>query len=203
VPNADVEIKDNRKGTTRATKTDGEGVYRFFFLAPSRYTLTIMHDGFRKEIRTVSVLLGPPGTLNVSLEIAKASSEITVTDEAPLIQAENGDASATMNQLQISQVPNPGNDLTCIAQTTPGAIMNTDTIAGRCRDLDRAHVVRALPCEVICGTHLALPIAGMMSVTFTCTSVTGFPEASSTVTCSVASELPRGVSGSERKVNLI
>jgi hypothetical protein len=33
-----------------------------------------------------------------------------------------------MSLLQISQVPNPGNDLTYIAQTTPGAIMNTDTI---------------------------------------------------------------------------
>jgi hypothetical protein len=33
-----------------------------------------------------------------------------------------------MNMTQISEVPNPGNDLTYIAQTAPGAIMNTDTI---------------------------------------------------------------------------
>src|SRR5260370_28130288 len=45
-----------------------------------------------------------------------------------LLQAENGDVSTTMNLTQISQVPNPGNDLTYIAQTSPGAIMNTDTI---------------------------------------------------------------------------
>ena len=49
-----------------------------------------------------------------------------VTEEAPLIHAENGDASSTMSALQIAQVPNPGNDLTYIAQTAPGAIMNTD-----------------------------------------------------------------------------
>jgi hypothetical protein len=65
--------------------------------------------------------------VNVTLEIAKASSEITVTDEAPFIQAENGDASTTMNQKQISELPNPGNDLTYIAQIAPGAVMNTDT----------------------------------------------------------------------------
>jgi carboxypeptidase family protein len=34
VPNADVEIKDTVKGTTQSTKTDREGVYLFFFLAP-------------------------------------------------------------------------------------------------------------------------------------------------------------------------
>jgi hypothetical protein len=44
----------------------------------------------------------------------------------PLLQAENGDVSTTMNQRQISEVPKPGNDLTSIAQTASGAIMNTD-----------------------------------------------------------------------------
>src|SRR6266700_2696037 len=82
---ADVEIKDNSKGTTQSTKTDREGVYRFFFLAPGRYALTVAHAGFREEKRAVYVTLGPPVSVNVSLEIAKASSEITVTDEAPLI----------------------------------------------------------------------------------------------------------------------
>jgi hypothetical protein len=46
----------------------------------------------------------------------------------PLIQAENGDVSTTMSQVQVSEVPNPGNDLTYIAQTAPGAVKNTDSI---------------------------------------------------------------------------
>jgi hypothetical protein len=127
VPDVDVEIKDNRKGNVQPTKTDREGVYRFFFLAPSPYTLTVTHAGFRQERRAVNVLLGPPGTVNVALEIAKTSSEITVTGEARFVQAENGDVSTTLNQKQISEVPNPGNDLTYIVQTAPGVIMNTDS----------------------------------------------------------------------------
>ncbi len=103
VPDANVEIKDNAKGTNQSTKTDREGVYRFFFLAPERYTLTVTLDGFRKESRAVNVLLGPPVTVNVTLEIAKANSTVTVTGEAPLIQAENGDVSTTMNQKQIQR----------------------------------------------------------------------------------------------------
>ena len=126
VPGAYVEIKDNDKGTTQSTKTDRDGVCRFSFLAPSRYTLTVEHDGFRRESRTVNVFLGSSITLNITLQIAKASNEITVHDEAPLIQVENGDVSTTMNQKQISEVPNPGNDLTYIAQTAPGVVMNTD-----------------------------------------------------------------------------
>ena len=44
--------------------------------------------------------------MNVALEIAKEKSTVKVTGEAPLIQAENGDVSTTMNQKQISEVPN-------------------------------------------------------------------------------------------------
>ncbi len=126
VPGADVEIRDTAKGMTQSTKTDHEGVYRFFFLAPGRYTLAVTRGSFRKESRAVNVLLGPPVSVNVTLAIAQASATLTVTEDAPLVQAENGDVSTTMNQTQISEVPNPGNDLTYIAQTAPGVVMNTD-----------------------------------------------------------------------------
>ncbi len=72
VPNTDVEIKDNAKSTRQSTKTDREGVYRFFFLPPGRYTLTVTHSGFREEKRAVNILLGPPGTVNVALEVLRS-----------------------------------------------------------------------------------------------------------------------------------
>ena len=126
VQNADVEIRDVNKGTIGSTKTDRDGGYRFFFLSPGQYLLTVEHNRFRKESRSVTVLLETPVTVNITLEIATANSEITVTAETPVIQADNGDVSITISQKQISELPNPGNDLTYIAQTAPGAIMNTD-----------------------------------------------------------------------------
>ena len=126
LPNATIEIEDLSKGTIQRTKTDAHGGYRLFFLIPGRYALTITHPGFRMERREVNVLLGPPVSVNVAMEIAAAKATLTVTDEVPLIQAENGDVSATMNQTQISELPNPGNDLTYIVQTAPGVVMNTD-----------------------------------------------------------------------------
>jgi hypothetical protein len=130
VPDAEIEIKDTARGTTQSTKADSEGLYQFFFLAPGRYELVVTHDGFREEGRTVQVLLGPPVTVNISLQIATATSEVKVTDEAPLIHADNGDVSATMNQEQVRELPNQGNDLTNIAQLAPGAVMNTDNNFG-------------------------------------------------------------------------
>jgi hypothetical protein len=128
VPNADVQIKETDKGIVLSTRTNRQGVYRFFFVAPARYVLTVSHDGFRAENRAITVQLGPPTSVNITLQIAKATTTVEVTDEAPLIHAENGDVSTTMTAKQIAEVPNPGNDLTYIAQTAPGAIMNTDNI---------------------------------------------------------------------------
>jgi Carboxypeptidase regulatory-like domain len=128
VIDAEVEIKNDSKGTIQSAITDRGGVYRFFFLTPAVYSLSVSHTGFRTENRTVTVLLGPPVSLNVTLQVAKATASVSVLAEAPLLNAENGDVSTTMNAKQIAEIPNPGNDLTYIAQTAPGAIMNTDTI---------------------------------------------------------------------------
>src|SRR5438132_3326814 len=130
VPDAAVEITDLAKGTTGSTKTNGEGVYQFSFMHPGTYLLKVVHSGFHEERRSVTVQVGSAVTVNITLQVAKTSSEITVTGEAPIIQAETGDVSTTMNEKQISEVPNPGNDLTYIVQTTPGVVMNTDLSNG-------------------------------------------------------------------------
>ena len=126
VPDATVQIKDITEGRTQSAKSDGEGVYQFSFLRPGRYTLNVTHAGFQEERESVTIQVGPPATVNVTLLVAKASSEIKVSDEAPIIRAETADASTNVTHQQVSEVPNPGNDLTYIAQTTPGSVMNTD-----------------------------------------------------------------------------
>lgn len=78
----------------------------------------------------MNVLLGSAVSANVRLALEKARTNLTVTDEVPLTQAENGNFSATMNQTQISELPNPGNDLTYIVQTASGVVMNTDVQGG-------------------------------------------------------------------------
>ncbi len=126
VAGAGIELKDNAKGIIQTTSTNSIGEYSFSFVPPGNYTLTVTHPGFQAASQTFEVSLGPPSTLNIRLALAGAHATVHVTDEVPLIHAENGDASSSMNQLQVSQVPNPGADLTYVAQTSPGAIMNTD-----------------------------------------------------------------------------
>ena len=126
VPDAKVELRDIAKGISQTTSSNPDGKYVFAFVPPGNYTLTVTHSGFRATMQTLHISLGPPITLNVRLVIAGGSTTVTVTGEMPLIHAENGDASSTVSRLQVEEMPNPGNDLTYIAQISPGTIMNTD-----------------------------------------------------------------------------
>jgi len=126
VRDAVVTVTDLAKGTSDSTKTDSIGIYQFSFLRPGDYNLKVEHPGFQEGQRSVAIQVGPSVTVNITLQVASSRSEISVTGEAPIIQADNADVSVTINQKQVSEVPNPGNDLTYIAQTAPGAVMNTD-----------------------------------------------------------------------------
>ena len=128
VAGASVELKNDAKGTLQSTQADAEGAYVFSFLLPGSYTLKVSHPGFTTEIVPVNVLLGPPGTLHVKMVLAPVSTTIQVKTGPPLINTDNGDASTTTTEWQVSQIPNPGNDLTYIAQTAPGVVMNTDQL---------------------------------------------------------------------------
>ncbi len=125
IPNAQVELKDNAKGTTTTTKTGQSGIYTFSLVQPSNYTLTFTATGFQTQSRTVDVSLGSPVTMNVDMTVASGGTTVTVTESAPLVQTQNGDAATSLTQQQVSQVPNPGNDLTYVAQLAPGVVTNT------------------------------------------------------------------------------
>ena len=130
VPDALVQLTGVAKNTLQEKTTDRDGVYGFFFVSPGEYVLTVTRPGFRRESRTLHIALGPPATLNVSLKLQSQNLAVNVTGETSLLHAENGDVSTTINQTQVSELPNPGNDLTYIAQTTPGVVMNTDVQGG-------------------------------------------------------------------------
>jgi hypothetical protein len=127
LPDVHVEIKDSAKGTVQSTRTDRQGIYRFVFLSPGNYAVRVTHVGFQETSRLVTVSLGTPVSLNLRLAIAEPSTSVSVISEAPILQAENGDVSSTTTQKQISELPNPGNDLTYVAQIAPGVVMNTDS----------------------------------------------------------------------------
>src|ERR1700757_759998 len=83
--NANVEIEQDSKGTTRSTRTNRDGVYRFFFLAPDQYLVTVIAPGFEAANRTVAVSVGQISSVDFTLKIGSAKSTVAVKADASLL----------------------------------------------------------------------------------------------------------------------
>ncbi|HXW55006.1 MAG TPA: carboxypeptidase regulatory-like domain-containing protein [Candidatus Cybelea sp.] len=127
---ATVTLKNLETSFSQTTATDSSGVYRFEYVPPGEYKLSITATGFSTSEQSVTVTVGQSTTANVQLMIGSSSSIVVVHSDAGPIQTENGDITTNYNETQIQSVPNPGADLTYIAQTAPGTIMNTQNGGG-------------------------------------------------------------------------
>ncbi len=125
VPGATATLKNVDTGRTSTTTTNSAGTYRFSLLEPGPYTVSVSSPNFNPATVQATVAVGQSTTANIHLQIASAEQVVEVTAEGTGIQADNGNISTTMNQALIENQPNPGNDLTYLAQTAPGAVMNT------------------------------------------------------------------------------
>jgi len=125
IPNATVTLKNNGTGQTQNATSNQSGVYRFSLLTPGQYTVTVNAAGFQNAERTVTVVVGQATSMNMQLAVGASSQTVEVTAEGGVVQTENGNISTTFTPEQVELVPNPGNDLSYIVQTAPGAVMNT------------------------------------------------------------------------------
>ncbi len=101
VPAAKVVLKSNDRGTSQDITTSKDGVYLFFLLAPGSYTVTASAAGFQTSQQVVQVSLGQIATADVHLTVGSSNSTVTVTEEAPLVESENGNVSSTLSEKQI------------------------------------------------------------------------------------------------------
>jgi len=130
LPDITVNLKSTEKGFTNSTKTNAQGFYQFPLLEPGKYAVTIAAAGFKTSTLTTTVSVDATSSLNAKLEVGAAGTTVEVTGDAALLQTENSEISTTFNSREISEVPNPGNDLTFVAQTAAGSVMNTGMGAG-------------------------------------------------------------------------
>ena len=115
---------------TQTATTNASGAFRFVFVKPDTYKLTVTRQGFRSTSETVVVNVGAIAIANVKLEVGQTSETVEVTAGVPLIETENANISTTYSSKQVENLPNGGNDITAYAQTAPGVLMNSSSGGG-------------------------------------------------------------------------
>jgi hypothetical protein len=125
LPNVTVTLKSTDKGNTQTGTTNAQGAYRFALLSPGNYTVSADAPGFKTSSISQGVSVGAVAITNIKMELGTTGTTVEVSGEAPLLQTDSSEISTTMNTLAVQSLPNPGNDLSFIAQTAPGSVMNT------------------------------------------------------------------------------
>jgi hypothetical protein len=126
IAHAEVKATEVNTGAARAGETNGEGRFLFSQVNPGTYRIEVRVGGFGVGIsQAVSVAVGQTATVNFVLSPAAASQAVEVTAESGLMSLENANTSTTLGEKTIKSLPNPGQDLTYVAQFAEGALMNT------------------------------------------------------------------------------
>ena len=125
VTGAPIALKNIDTGSSTSTTTNTQGEYNFSFLQPGKYSVSVNATGFQKVIKTVTVALGTSTTVNLQLSLSSQNETVEVTDQVTGVQTEDANLQTNFNAQQIAVLPNPGNDLSAVALTAPGVVMNT------------------------------------------------------------------------------
>ncbi len=122
---ATVTVTNTGTGAGKTATTGAAGDYRVSLLQPGTYAVVVSAQGFQKASMSATVSPGTVSQTDAKLTVGSASQTIEVTGSAPVLHTEDAQVTTTFSMEQVQNLPNPGNDLTFVAQTAPGSVMNT------------------------------------------------------------------------------
>ena len=126
VPNATVAATDVNTKATRTGETDTDGHFLFSQINPGTYQVVVEARGFApSKSEPTAVGVGRTIALNFSLRVQSNSQTVEVTAQQGLLSLDNPNTTTTIEAKTIKSLPNPGQDLTYLAQFAQGALMNT------------------------------------------------------------------------------
>src|SRR5438874_1825150 len=124
IPGAMVVVSNDAKGIKRTTISTEAGVFTVPALVPAAgYTLTVSLPGFKNwEAKDFEVQVGQTVDFRVTLEVAGATAEVSVTAEAPLVDNSKSGVSEVVNQQQIDNLPINGRRVDSFVLLTPAVV---------------------------------------------------------------------------------
>jgi len=137
VPGVAVVIKNDSTGASTEVVSGEDGRYRAVALQAGSYTISAALAGFKTAIaKGVSLSVGQPMTITLTLEIGNLSETVTVMSSAELINTETATVASMLNSDQLTRLPTPTRNALNAVTFLPG--VNTG-------DTNRNSTVNGLP----------------------------------------------------------
>jgi hypothetical protein len=118
---AQVGVENKATGEKWVGSTDDSGDFALLSVAPGNYQIRIGAPGF-VDATFPDVIVGLANTtsLNVVLQIARASEQLTVNDAPPLIRTDTAELSAVLDAADLASLPAPAHNVMQLLTLAPG-----------------------------------------------------------------------------------
>jgi outer membrane receptor protein involved in Fe transport len=125
VPGATVTVTDPSTNAVQTVVSNAEGHYVVGLLKPGPRKVNASAAGLQSDTIEVSVVLGTTVSQDIKVTPKGDKTIVEVTSTTlPLVDTQNVALATSFNEQQIQELPTPGGDVTTVAFTAPGVVVN-------------------------------------------------------------------------------
>src|SRR5438309_2126408 len=106
VPGVSITVKHTESGLTRTVVSGERGAYTAPLLPVGAYEITTTMPGFKQVVRSgINLVVGQEAVVDLTLEVGANAEQVTVTEEAPLVNTTTSSTSGVITEQQVKDLP--------------------------------------------------------------------------------------------------
>src|SRR5881296_2962830 len=106
VPGVSITVKHTESGLTRTVVSSEQGAYTVPLLPVGAYEVTTMIPGFKQVVRSgINLAIGQQAVVDLTLEVGAPAEQVTVSEEAPLVNTTTASTSGLITEQQVKELP--------------------------------------------------------------------------------------------------
>src|SRR5436309_15123405 len=106
IPGVSITVKHTESGLTRTVVSNEQGGYDVRLLPVGAYEITTMMPGFKSDVRSgINLVVGQEAVVDLTLQVGAPAEQVTVSEEAPLVNTTTSSTSGVITEQQIKELP--------------------------------------------------------------------------------------------------
>src|SRR5436190_23653695 len=131
VPGVTITVKHVDSGLIRTVVTGETGNYSAPALPVGPYEITTTMPGFKQAVRLgINLGVGQEAVIDLTLEVGANAEQVTVSEEAPLVNTTLSSTSGLITEQQVKDLPLNGRSFDQLLSMNVGVVNNTSNLAG-------------------------------------------------------------------------
>src|SRR5437762_14353091 len=131
IPGVSITVKHTDTGQTRTAISSDSGGYNVALLPVGAYEITTTMPGFKQQVRTgVNLVIGQQAVIDLTLEVGGAAEQITISEEAPLVNTTLSSTSGLITEQQVKDLPLNGRSFDRLLELNAGVVNNASNMGG-------------------------------------------------------------------------